>query len=109
LRIEERNGERSASRSGASLGGVYSRTDRSVPEQYGGADSEARLARLKSLAIDLGKSGNQIVLAWLMQSKPWAIPLAAGSTVEQLLEDLAADEIKLTADQIAWLSIYESA
>jgi aryl-alcohol dehydrogenase-like predicted oxidoreductase len=86
------------------LGGAYSRADRSVPEQYRGADTEARMSRLKSLARDLGKTENQIVLAWLMQSKPAAIPLAAGSTVEQLRENLGAGEVKLTADQVAWLS-----
>ena len=86
------------------LGGVYSRTDRSVPDQYKGADTEARMFRLTALARDLGKTENQVVLAWLMQSKPAAVPLAAGSTVEQLREDLEASEITLAADQLAMLS-----
>ena len=86
------------------LGGVYNRADRSIPDQYKGADTEARMSRLKSLARDLGKTENQVVLAWLMQSTPAAIPLAAGSTVEQLREDLEAGEIRLTADQIAFLN-----
>jgi aryl-alcohol dehydrogenase-like predicted oxidoreductase len=86
------------------LGGVYSRSDRSIPDQYRGADTDARMSRLKTLARDLGKTENQVVLAWLMQGKPAAIPLAAGSTVEQLREDLAAGEIKLTPDQMAFLS-----
>ena len=86
------------------LGGVYSRGDRSIPEQYRGPDTEARMSRLKSLARDLRKTENQVVLAWLMQSAPASIPLAAGSTVEQLREDLEAGEIRLTADQIAFLS-----
>lgn len=87
------------------LGGAYCRADRSVPEQYRGSDTEARMSRLRTLAGDLGKTENQVVLAWLMQSKPAAIPLAAGSTVEQLRENLGADEIKLTADQVEWLSM----
>ncbi len=86
------------------LGGVYGRSDRSVPDQYRGSDTEARMARLKAPARDLGKTENQLVLAWLMQSRPAAIPLAAGSTVEQLREDLEAGEIKLTPDQMALLS-----
>ncbi len=86
------------------LGGVYNRADRSIPDQYKGADTEARMSRLKSLARDLGKTENQVVLAWLMRSTPAAIPLAAGSTVEQLREDLEAGEIRLTADQIAFLN-----
>jgi aryl-alcohol dehydrogenase-like predicted oxidoreductase len=89
------------------LGGVYSREDRSIPEQYRGADTEARMSRLKNLARDLGKTENQVVLAWLMQGKPAAIPLAAGSTVEQLRENLAAGEIKLTPDRVVWLSAGE--
>jgi aryl-alcohol dehydrogenase-like predicted oxidoreductase len=86
------------------LGGVYSRSDRSVPDQYRGADTEARMARLRTVARDLGKTENQVVLAWLMQSRPAAIPLAAGSTVEQLREDLEAGEIKLSPDQLALLN-----
>lgn len=86
------------------LGGVYGRADRSIPGQYKGADTQARMSRLKSLAQDLGKTENQLVLAWLMQSTPAAIPLAAGSTVEQLREDLEAGEIRLTAEQLAFLS-----
>ena len=91
------------------LGGVYSRTDRSIPEQYRGPDTDARMSKLKSLARDLGKTENQVVLAWLMQSAPAAIPLAAGSTVEQLREDLEAGEVRLTADQIAFLSTARAA
>jgi aryl-alcohol dehydrogenase-like predicted oxidoreductase len=86
------------------LGGVYSRSDRSIPDQYKGTDSEARMSRLKAVARDLGKTENQVVLAWLLQTRPAAIPLAAGSTVEQLREDLEAGEIGLTADQLAMLS-----
>ena len=86
------------------LGGAYSRADRSIPDQYKGPDADARMSRLKRLARDLGKTENQVVLAWLMQSTPAAIPLAAGSTVEQLREDLAAGEIRLTADQLSFLS-----
>ena len=86
------------------LGGVYSRSDRSIPDQYRGADTEARMARLRTVARDLGKTENQVVLAWLMQSRPAAIPLAAGSTVEQLREDLEAGEIKLSPDQLALLN-----
>jgi aryl-alcohol dehydrogenase-like predicted oxidoreductase len=86
------------------LGGAYARPDRSVPEQYRGPDTDARLSRLRVLAKDLRINENQLVLAWLMQSQPEAIPLAAGSTVEQLREDLEVDEIKLTAGQVAWLN-----
>ena len=85
------------------LGGAYTRSDRSVPEQYRGPDSEARLARLAKIARGLGATANQIVLAWMLRSNPAVIPVMAASSVPQLTENLGALDIELTTEQLAEL------
>lgn len=85
------------------LSGAYTRADRTLAEQYRGPAAAERLARLKALAGEKGLTPNQLVLAWLMRSSPGAIPLVAGSTVEQVREDLGAASITLTESEVAWL------
>jgi aryl-alcohol dehydrogenase-like predicted oxidoreductase len=86
------------------LGGAYTRADRSIPQQYLWRDSEDRLGRLKRLAREIGVTANQLVLAWLMQAHPSAIPVMAGGTVEQVRENLGALDVRLSEEQIAFLS-----
>lgn len=84
----------------ALLSGAYTRPDRGFSEQYLGPDSDRRLAVLKAVAAEIGKSPNQVVLAWMLQGDPPVLPLIAASTREQLQENLEALEITLTADQM---------
>jgi len=86
------------------LGGAYTRIDRTIPEQYQWRDTEDRLERLKKLSREMGVTPNQLVLAWLMQATPAAVPVMAGSTVEQVRENLGALDVRLSAEQIAFLS-----
>ncbi|HUI70136.1 MAG TPA: aldo/keto reductase, partial [Spirochaetia bacterium] len=86
------------------LGGAYTRADRTIPQQYLWRDTEDRLARLKRLARELEVTANQLVLAWLMQSRPASIPVMAGGTVEQVEENLGALGITLSEDQVSFLS-----
>lgn len=76
------------------LGGAYTRPDRPVPEQYRGADTEARLAALRQVAAAHGATPNQIVLAWMLHHG--VLPLIAASTEEQLQENLGALEVALS-------------
>ncbi|MEO6873572.1 MAG: aldo/keto reductase [Opitutaceae bacterium] len=80
------------------LGGAYTRTDRPLPAAYDTPDNQARLGVLRDVAKQTGFTPNQIVLAWLMQSHPAAIPLTAASTVEQLRENLGAADVHLAPD-----------
>jgi len=82
------------------LQGAYTREDRPVPAQFAGPDSEERLAALREVAEDAGVSMNQTIIAWMRQSDPPILPIIAGSRREQVLENLAALDVTLTADQM---------
>jgi aryl-alcohol dehydrogenase-like predicted oxidoreductase len=84
----------------ALLSGAYTRSDRQVPHAYRGADTQARLLALNTLAQEKGASVNQIVLAWMLHSHPFVLPLIAASTEEQLSENLQALEISLTPGEM---------
>jgi len=85
------------------LQGAYTRIDRSVPSQYAGPEADVRLDALESVASEVGATQNQVVIAWMRQSDPPMIPVIAGSRREQVLENIDALDIRLTADQITRL------
>lgn len=87
----------------ALLGGAYTRSDRPLPPQYVSPENGARLAMLRAVAEETGATPNQVVLAWMMQSKPSVLPLIAASTSDQLQENIRALELKLSDDQMARL------
>jgi aryl-alcohol dehydrogenase-like predicted oxidoreductase len=84
----------------ALLQGAYTRADRPLPAQFAGADSDERIATLKSVAKELGVSPNQVIIAWMRQSKPSVTPLIAGSKTEQLRENIDALNVVLSDDQM---------
>lgn len=86
------------------LGGAYTRSDRTLAEQYVGRDTAARMKLLKTMARELGITPNQLVLAWLMQTEPPAIPVMAAGTLEQLRENLGTLAVSLTRGQVLALS-----
>jgi len=80
--------------------GAYTRADRSMPDEFRGPDTDARLAALRAISSEIGATPNQVVLAWMMQSAPAIIPVVAAGTEEQLEEDLAALDVRLSPDQL---------
>ena len=86
------------------LSGAYTTPDRPFPDQYLGADTDARLAALEDVAGATGATCNQVVLAWLMATTPSALPLIAASTEAQLDENLGALTVELSPEQLATLS-----
>ena len=74
----------------ALLQGAYTRPDRSVPVQYAGVDSDARLEVLKDAAGEAGATLNQVVIAWMRQSIPPVLPIIAGSHPAQVTENIEA-------------------
>jgi aryl-alcohol dehydrogenase-like predicted oxidoreductase len=90
------------------LKGVYDdpakRAGHWAMDSYQGPDSEARLAVLAGVAAEVGRTPNQVVLAWLLhQTSPAIVPLIGPRTVEQYAAALPALDVKLTADQLARL------
>lgn len=87
------------------LSGAYTRLDRPIPDEYTGMDADARLATLRAVAADLGATPNQVVLAWMRQNDPPALPLIAASTAIQLQENLGALDITLSNDHLRQLNL----
>jgi aryl-alcohol dehydrogenase-like predicted oxidoreductase len=82
------------------LQGAYTRSDRPMPTQFAGIDSDARLATLKTVASEAACSPGQAITAWMRQSDPAILPIIAGSTTEQLRENIAGLEVTLTQQQM---------
>lgn len=82
------------------LQGAYTRLDRELPAQFAGPDADARLDVLKAVANETGRTPNQVIIAWMRQSKPSILPIIAGSTIEQLAENMAALEFRLSGEQM---------
>jgi aryl-alcohol dehydrogenase-like predicted oxidoreductase len=86
------------------LQGAYTRSDRELPAQFAGPESDDRLAALKAVAAEAGRSPNQVLIAWMRQSKPAILPIIAGSRTEQLAENIAALDLTLSDDQMLRLT-----
>jgi aryl-alcohol dehydrogenase-like predicted oxidoreductase len=86
------------------LQGAYTRSDRELPAQFAGPDSDDRLAALKAVAAEAGRSPNEVLIAWMRQSKPAILPIIAGSRTEQLAENIAALDLTLSDDQMLRLT-----
>jgi aryl-alcohol dehydrogenase-like predicted oxidoreductase len=82
------------------LKGVYDDPvkQRDLPQMhaYRGADSDARLAAVAKLAAELGVTGNQLVLSWLLhQQAPRRVALVGPRTVSQHDSAIAALDVTL--------------
>lgn len=84
------------------LAGAYVRG--SFPIQFAGADADARLGALWSVANESGATINQVILAWMRQSDPPVLPIIAGSKIEQLRENIGALGVCLSEDQMSRLN-----
>ncbi|MEV6925345.1 aldo/keto reductase [Dactylosporangium sp. NPDC051485] len=90
------------------LKGVYDdagkRRDHHVMDSYRGADSDARLAVVAELAADLGVTGNELALAWVLhQRDPDRVALIGPRTLEQYDSSMAALAIDLDPAVLAEL------
>jgi aryl-alcohol dehydrogenase-like predicted oxidoreductase len=85
------------------LSGGYVRADRPIEEAYEHPGTTRRLAALAEVAGELGRTPNQVVLAWLLGGDPGVFPIVGASTVERLDEVLDARDVKLDEAQRARL------
>lgn len=92
------------------LKGLYSDTSKRgsdfwAMEPYRGEDADIRLAAVDKVAKATGATGNQVVLAWMMEaSGPRVLPLIGPRTWDQYLECIEALDVTLTRDQLAELN-----
>jgi aryl-alcohol dehydrogenase-like predicted oxidoreductase len=84
------------------LGGLYPRGDR-LSGEYAHAANEERRAVLGEVARELDATPSQVVLAWLLASRPSVIPIIGASSVAQLDELLGAVDVTLDDDTMARL------
>ena len=56
---------------------------------------------LKRIAAEKRGTPAQIALAWLLAQKPWIVPIPGTTRFHRLEENLAAADIKLTAQDLA--------
>jgi aryl-alcohol dehydrogenase-like predicted oxidoreductase len=72
-------------------------------DAYRGPDADARLAAAAAVADEAGCTPNQVVLAWLMHSRPTVVPLIGPRTFAQYETAMAALDVTLTGEQMARL------
>ncbi len=86
------------------LQGAYTRSERPVPAQFAGPEADERMAALLSVAEEACATPNQVIIAWMRQSDPSVLPIIAGSRPEQVRENIAALEVRLTGQQMELLT-----
>ncbi|MGW0660177.1 aldo/keto reductase [Streptodolium elevatio] len=85
------------------MGGLYTRDDKQLPDDYDHPGTPARLAVLREIAKETGATPNQVVLAWQIGGNLPIVPLAGASSVAQLEENLGAVDLDLSPEQRARL------
>jgi aryl-alcohol dehydrogenase-like predicted oxidoreductase len=70
---------------------------------YGSRTNDIRLAHIQQLGAETGLSITQIVLGYLMAQPFATLPIFGCRTMEQLQETLAAADVMLTPEQVAFL------
>jgi aryl-alcohol dehydrogenase-like predicted oxidoreductase len=69
-----------------------------------GPDAESRLNALRGVALEVGATLNQVVIAWMLKGEPPVLPIIAGSRTEQVRENLGAVGFEFSADQMERLN-----
>lgn len=64
---------------------------------------------LKRWAAQKGATPAQISLAWLMAQKPWIVPIPGTTQMAHLLDNMGADAVRFTPDELAELNAAASA
>lgn len=64
------------------------------------ASNMALVDLLKNWSIQKQATPAQISLAWLLSQKPWIVPIPGTTQMAHMLENIKADEIKFTPDEL---------
>ena len=82
-------------------GDLRSRTPRFQGDALAG--NLALIEVLNRLAAETGATPAQLALAWLLNQKPWIVPIPGTKRLERLRENVAAAAVELTDAQLAEL------
>jgi aryl-alcohol dehydrogenase-like predicted oxidoreductase len=63
--------------------------------------NEALVNLLKSIGAEKKAAPAQIALAWLLAQRPWIVPIPGTTKLHRLEENLKADEVELTAEDLS--------
>jgi aryl-alcohol dehydrogenase-like predicted oxidoreductase len=69
------------------------------------AANQAVVDLLKSIAESKGGTPAQVALAWLLEQKPWIVPIPGTTKPHRLEENLGAVNIHLTADDLRDINV----
>ena len=84
--------------------GHFATAGQSAKEAFDNDVTRGRVQRAGALAKELGRSANQVALAWLLGHPFPVFPILGTTRLEHLKDALAAAEIRLTPQQVDWLS-----
>jgi len=76
---------------------------RSVVPRFGAAQLQANqslVELLRGIAEDKGATAAQIALAWLLAQRPWIVPIPGTTKLHRLDDNLAADALQLTREDL---------
>jgi aryl-alcohol dehydrogenase-like predicted oxidoreductase len=62
--------------------------------------NQAMIELLQAIAVKKDATPAQIALAWLLAQRPWIVPIPGTTKPARLEENLAAADVKLTADDL---------
>ena len=62
--------------------------------------NQALVERLGAIAAQKKATPAQVALAWLLAQKPWIVPIPGTTKVTRLQENMAAADVKLTAEDL---------
>ena len=65
------------------------------------AKNQALVDLLKRIAAQKNATPAQVALAWLLAQKPWIVPIPGTTKLHRLEENLAAADVRLSADDLA--------
>ena len=71
---------------------------------FDNGESIERVKVIEKMSNEMGISGNQLVLAWILHQKPEIVPILGFSSIEQYKENVDALDIKLTDEQMEILN-----
>ncbi|MCD0487775.1 aldo/keto reductase [Pedobacter sp. MC2016-14] len=79
-------------------GDIRGGESRFSPENLG--NNMALVKLLKNWGVKKGATPGQISLAWLLAQKPWIVPIPGTTQMQHMLENIGADEVKFTTEDL---------